>query len=404
MGWRFKGNEKKYVTKILDNDFSFKKSSMNERLEKLFSKVHKQKYAITCNSGTATLHSILNSFGVGHGDEVIIPSLTVAMCGFVVWQCGAVPVYADVNPKTFLIDPNDIEKKITKKTKAIMAVHIYGLMADMEKIMAIAKKNNLLVVEDCAQCYLATDSKGRVAGTVGDAASWSFEHTKHLSTGDGGIVTTSNKNLATKIRKFAGVGFKNITAERGKKRIDKDKFQNPNWIRHDMFAYNYRMPEICAAVGLAQTEKIKFFIKKRIEAGLAFLLAIKKLNSDLIIPQQTPKDYKHSYYTFACIFNGEKYGIKWQKFRKKFMEYGGDGIYAAWKTVNQEIPFLKARNNGLYSGKMKLSNSYGWGETPNAINIQKKIMQFTTNQKNKKEVNKQINALIKTINYFIKKN
>ena len=153
-GWRFKGNELLYLKKLLDKDFSSGSSaSMNESLEKKFSKLHNQKYAITANSGTSTLHMALNAFGVGHGDEVILPSLTVALCGYAIWQCGAVPVYADVDENTFLIDPLDIEKKITYKTKAIMPVHLYGLMCDMSSIMKIARKNNLYVIEDCAQCF-----------------------------------------------------------------------------------------------------------------------------------------------------------------------------------------------------------------------------------------------------------
>ena len=117
-GWRFKGNEIKYLKEVLDTDFKAKlSSSKNEKLEKLFAKTHNQKFAITANSGTSTLHMALDAFGVGHGDEVIIPNLTVAMCGFAVWSCGAVPVFADVDEKTFLIDPKDIEKKLQKKLK-----------------------------------------------------------------------------------------------------------------------------------------------------------------------------------------------------------------------------------------------------------------------------------------------
>jgi len=119
-GWRFKNKEIEYLKEVLNSDFSaLTNGSMNERLEKEFSKIHQQKYAITANSGTSTLHMALDALGVGHGDEVIIPSLTVAMCGFAVWQCGATPVYADVEEDTFLIDPKDIEKKITKKNYAI---------------------------------------------------------------------------------------------------------------------------------------------------------------------------------------------------------------------------------------------------------------------------------------------
>ncbi len=400
-GWRFKGNELKYVKQVLHRDFaSGSEPNMNEKLERLFAKKHNQKYSVTANSGTSTLHMALNAFGVGHGDEVIIPSLTVAMCGYAVWQCGAVPVYADVDPNSFLICTTDIEKKITKKTKAIMVVHLYGLMCDMDKIIKIARKHSLKIIEDCAQCFLGKDDKGRIAGAVGDVGSWSFEVTKHIATGDGGIVTTDNTKFAESMRKFGSAGYKNLTANSGKIRIDKDKFQDPNWRRHDMLSYNYRLSEICAAVGLGQLENINFFLRKRIASGKAFLNAIKQSKTKIICPQVIPKGYKHAFYTFPVRFEGKEYGIEWQEFRKKFMEYGGDGIYAAWTTVDQEPPFLDARKEGLVSGSMKISQSYGWGNTPCAHSLQKKIMQFTTNQKNQSEVDTQIKALKKTITFF----
>ena len=400
-GWRFKNKEFLYLRKVLSSDFSAgSDNSMSEKFEKKFSKIHNQKYGISSNSGTSTLHQALYSVGVGHGDEVIIPALTVAMCGFAVWQCGATPVYADVLEDTFLIDPKDVEKKITKKTKAIMVVHIYGLMCDMDAIIKIAKKNNIKIVEDCAQCFLAKDNKNRLSGTVGDIGSWSLESSKHISSGEGGVLTTNNAELAKKMRKFGGLGFVNIKSSTGKIRISRDKFQNPNWRRHDMIGYNYRMSEICAAVALAQTEKIKNFVKKRMRSGNAYRKLILSTKTDILIPQKIPAGFDHSYYTFAAIFNGAKYNVSWQKFRKKYIENGGDGIYAAWQTVNNEPCFIEARENGLYSGKMKISNSYGYGEVPVAEKIQKKIMQFTTNQKNDLAIKKQLNALRKTINFF----
>lgn len=400
-GWRFRNNEKKYLKRILESDFSAGSDNyMSEKFESLFAKKHKQKFAISSNSGTSTLHQALHAFGVGHGDEVIIPSLTVGMCGFVVWQCGATPVFADVDKNTFLIDPEDIKKKITKKTKAIMVVHLYGLMCDMDKIIKIAKKNNLRVLEDCAQCFLAYDDKKRISGTIGDVGSWSFESSKHLSSSEGGVLTTNNKSLALKMRKFGGLGFTNITADSGKVRIDKNKFQNPNWKRHNEFGYNYRMSELCAAVALAQTERVEYFVKKRIKNGNAFLDMIYKSKTNLLIPQKIPTGFIHSFYTFVALFNGKSKGISWSKFRKKFLSYGGDGIYSAWQTVNNEPCFYNARKKGLFSGSMKISQSYGWGETPVAIKLQKNIMQFTTNQKNEAEISKQIKALKKTIKFF----
>lgn len=383
--WKFMGNERKYIEDVLVSGFGASESgTMNERLEKKFSEIYNTRYAITANSGTSTLHMALNAFGIKPGDEVIIPSLTVGMCGFVVWQCGAIPVYADVKPDTFLLDSKDVEQKITDKTKAIMPVHMYGNMCDMESIMSIAQKNNLYVVEDCAECQLSHDNKNRLAGTIGDVGSWSFENSKHLTTGDGGIVVTDNEYFATSMRKFSSAGFKNLTAISGKTRISRDLFQNPDWERHDTLAYNYRMPELCAAVGLAQCERIQDFVDLRIKMAEDYLSVIK--DSELLIPQKTQKGFKNTYYTFAALFIGDQYGVSWNDFRKKYIENGGDGIYAAHQLVYNE-PCFK-------------NNEIGWGRTLIAEKLQKKLMLFTTNQKDELERQKQKECLRKTINFF----
>jgi len=383
--WKFKGNERKYLDQVLKSGFGASETgSMNEMLENKFAKIHDQKFAITANSGTSTLHMALSAFDVKPGDEVILPSLTVAMCGFAVWQCGATPVFADILPDTFLIDPNDIKKKITSKTKAIMPVHMYGNVCDMKSIMDIADSKNLFVVEDCAECFLGTDNRGKKAGTMGHVGSWSFESTKHLTSNEGGIVTTNDENLAKKMRQFGGLGFKNITAKTGKVRISRDKFQDPLWERHDVFGYNYRLSELCAAVALAQCERINEFVNLRIKMGEEYS---KILNtSHLFCNQSIQKGYKHSFWTFATRFLGQEFGISWQDFRKKYVEFGGDGIYAAHQLIYNEPCFKK--------------NKIGLGMTPIAENIQKELMLFTTNQKDENERESQINALAKTLEFF----
>ena len=386
-GWRFRGNEREYLEKTLTSGFGAgEDGTMIEKLEKLFAEKHNQKYAIGFNSGTSTLHTALESFGVGNGDEVIVPALTPAMCGYAIWQTGATPVFTDVREDTFLLDPIDIRKKITKKTKAIMVVHIYGLMCDMKSIMAIADEYDLYVLEDCAQCFLAHDDEDRLSGTIGDVGSWSFENSKHLSCGDGGIITTDNRQLAKDMRRFGGVGFRNLTANSGKVRISRDKFQNPDWERHSVMAYNYRIPELCAAVALAQTERMEHFCERRIVVGKGYESVLKNTSTKLLVPQKVPVGYKHSYYTYGAIFTGIDYDIEWQTFRKKYIEFGGDGIYAAWKTLNQEPCFKE--------------NSIGWGDVPVAEKLQRHLMQFTTNQQNDSEVRTQMVALEKTISYF----
>jgi len=387
-GWRFGKKEREYIDLTLLSGFSAGScGTMNERVEDAFAKKMGKRFAITANSGTSTLHMTLNAFGVGRDDEVIIPSLTVGMCGFAVCHCNATPVYADVKRDTFLMDVEDIERKITSKTKAIMVVHMYGLMCDMSSIINLASKYNIPILEDSAQCFMATDNKGRISGTIGDVGSWSFENSKHITCGDGGILVTDDENLAIKMRQFGGVGYKNLAAKEGKVRISRDKFQDPDWERHNIIGYNYRLPEVCAAIMLAQLENLDNFVNLRQAMGKNYLKTISEAETDLLIPQVISKGYIHSYYTFAALFNGNAFGITWKEFRKKYMEFGGDGIYAANKILSSEPAF----------------KDIGRGDVPVAEVLQKNLMLFTTNQRDEEERQIQVNALKQTLVFFEKK-
>ncbi len=408
--WRFSGNELAYVRGVLESGFgSSTLGSMNQQLEAAFAKRFGVTYAVTSTSGTSTLHQALMAFGVGPGDEVIIPALTVVMCGFAVLHTGATPVFADVDPDTFLIDPRDIEKKITKKTKAIMAVHLYGAVCNMDAIIKIAKKYKLFVLEDCAQCFLGTDTRGRLGGTIGHVGSFSFENSKHVATGEGGILITNNAELARRMRKFGGIGFKNITAENARVRKDKNIFQDPKYLRHDSLGFNYRMPEIVAAVGLAQMERIDYLVSRRQRIAEKYLAAIRKTKCTWLIPQNVPKGSVNSYFTFGVRYEGEKVlGVSWYDFRKKFIEYGGDGIYAAWALVYNEPVFQLIHKEGkcFEDGPVQLKQYKGFlkGHTqcPQAELLQPKLMQFTCNQGIEKDMNLQMRALEQTIRYFQK--
>jgi len=404
-GWRFKGNELKYVREVINEGFaSGTTGGMNIKLEEVFSKRFGAKYAITSNSGTSTLHQALLAFGIKQGDEVIIPALTVIMCANAVLFTGATPIFADVDPKTFLIDPKDIERKINKRTKAIMAVNLYGQVCDMDAIMKIAKKYNLWVLEDCAQCYLGTDSKGRLGGTLGDVGSFSMQTSKHITTGDGGILITNNENLAERMRKFGGLGFKHHRANRRQIKKNRDLFQDPKYLRHDTIGYNYRLSELGAAVGLAQVERLSLFVKKRQQMARQYQEVIKDCR--WLVPQFLPKGARNSSWTFVVRYEGDKeIGVSWYDFRKKYMEYGGDGIYSAWALVYNEPAMQTLHKYGKYMPTIVGQGILHKGflrhvDCPNAELVQPKLMQFTTNQNTDKERRVQINALKKTIRYF----
>ena len=273
--WRFGEEELVYVKEVLDSGLGASTyGTMNKRLEEAFAARFGVRYAITHNSGTSTLHSCLAAAGVGPGDEVISPALTVISNAFVTLHQNAVPVFADIDPETFNMDPKDAERRITPRTKVIMPVHLYGLPCDMDPIMALAEKYHLIVVEDAAQCFLG-QYKGRLAGTIGQMGSFSFENTKHMSTGDGGIVITNDERLAEAVRKFACVGYGMVTAASGQVRSKAFAFQDPNFKRHTGFGWQYRLPEVAAAIGLAQVARLNEYVAKRQEIWALYADAVK---------------------------------------------------------------------------------------------------------------------------------
>tara|TARA_Y100000034_G_scaffold124926_1_gene173763 strand:- start:749 stop:1960 length:1212 start_codon:yes stop_codon:yes gene_type:complete len=395
LAWRFDHRERGYISEVLDSGFASSTSgSMNSRLEKAFAERFNCNFAITFNSGTTTLHAALEAFGVGYGDEVIVTPLTVISCMNAILYCGAIPIFADIDPDTFLIDPEDIRRKITHKTKAIMPVHLYGQVCDMTAIMEIANEHNLFVLEDCAQCYLGTH-KNLIAGSIGHVGSWSFENSKHLTSGDGGIVTVNNERLADKIRKLNCQGFRNATAMSGKIRVSKDTFQDPNFKRHDAFGYMYRLPEVAAAMALGQLEKVDWFVIKRMQMAKLYLDVIQSNDCDYLIPQKSYHNLdKNSYYAFTMKFI--RYDVSWQDFRKKHIDNGGDGIYAAWALCYQEDSIADIKERLFKMGLNFPTDIY----CPIAEGIQPKLMQLTTNQKNEEEMKIQAEALDKTIKYF----
>ena len=377
---KYLGNELRYLEKVLNSEnWSSTTGNWNQALEKKFSEKFDSEYAVALNSGTSTLHASLEAVGVNPGDEVLSPALTVIMDTTATIHANAVPVFVDIDPDTFTMDPKDLEKKITPKSKALIVVSLYGLPADMDKIMQIARKYNLKVIEDNAQSFLSK-YKERLIGTIGDIASYSFENTKHLSCGEGGMIITNNKDLAERVRKIGGHGFKNLTAKEGRVKLNQDTFQNPYYKRHDLLGWNYRMPEFTAAVALAQLEKIDELVELRIKSAKYFIEAMNE--TDFLIPQRVYEGYTNSYYTLGVKYEGEKkIGISWEKFRKEYIEAGGDGIYGAWSVPYLE-PVIKEQIYAKRYPEIYNNISYPLGLCPIAESIQPKLMQFKTNYRN----------------------
>ncbi len=317
-----------YLREVIE--YGFGNSSgppMTRRFEEAFAKRFGANFAVAHCNGTATMYTCLAAAGIKPGDEVIVPPLTAAATAFSVLHQGAIPVFADIDGRTFNIDPEAIRERITPLTKAIIPVGLYGLSADMDPIMEIAKEHKLAVIEDNAECFLAL-YKGRLAGTTGHMASFSFQKSKHLTCGDGGIVITDDEELATNIRKYCCTGFHTLGARTGGIMPKKDRGQ-PDSIRHDFLGWNYRMSDLQGAVALEQTERMDELVELRIKTGKMFREAVG--DTTWLVPQYTPKGYENSYWTFVCLLDVDKAGCSWHEFREKFYHLGGDFVYAAWR-------------------------------------------------------------------------
>jgi len=361
-------------------------SWVNE-LEDQFANRMGVKYAIACNSGTSGLHAALYAANIFEGCEVIQPALTVVMDAYATIYLGGVPVFTDINSETWNIDIHEIEKKITDKTKAIIVVSLYGLPVDINPIMDLAKKHGIIVIDDSAQSVLSYYN-GKIAGTLADMGVFSFENSKHMTAGsEGGMIITNNSEFAKKARKFAGIGYKNLTATAGRTSLASSVFQNPEYERFDTIGFNYRMNRISAAVALGQLERIDVLTMRRKIIGEMFLTAIECC--DWLKPQFIPVNCSHSYFTFGVLYSGDIYrGINWKDFYHRYKSLGGDGFYACWKN-----PYLEPSLKGKIFGGVTLIN----GLCPIAEKYQKKLMLFKTNYRNMDVAERKINILSKMI-------
>ena len=233
------GNELKYVTDAVSTGWISSSGQYVYEFERKFAEYCECKYGVAVCNGTIALHLSLVSLGIGKGDEVIIPTFTMIASAFAVCYTGAKPVFVDADKDTWNIDVTKIEEKINSRTKAIMPVHIFGKMCDMDAIVTLAQKYNLYIIEDAAEAHGA-EYKGKKAGSFSDIAAFSFFANKNITTGEGGMVVTNNEELYLRAKYFKNVCFPIIGGRN---------------YTHDDIGYNYRMSNVVAAIGLAQVEK-----------------------------------------------------------------------------------------------------------------------------------------------------
>jgi len=396
--WRFSKLESNYINSILRYGFNYRKKNFKNLLEETWSKKFNIKYSISFNSCTSALHSSFLALDLKKNSEVLVPALTPIMCATTIYMSGLVPIYVDIDPETFLIDYNDLEKKITNKTKAVLAVHMYSGICNLKKLKSICKTNNLFLVEDCAEAFGAKDENQILVGTAGDISCWSFQSAKHITCGDGGMASTNNSFLAKRLRKIGNLGFSTLKASNKQSAIPKNVRQNPNFNRFDELGYNYRLNEFSSAISLAQLKNAKRLITLRRKAGHAYEKIMAKF-SNFVQKQKIQKFAYPTYYTLAFFLKNSK--ISWQKFRNVFIKNGGEPFYAASKLCNQEKTILKYSIGKCFK-YCKPSCVKRCKGTPVAKKIQKKLILLTTNQSNINQILKQAYSLNKTLNFFFK--
>jgi perosamine synthetase len=316
------GNEKKYVKKCMDTNWISSKGEFIEKFESTFARKVGAKYGVGVLNGTVALHLALAALDIGPGDEVIIPTFTMIATPNSIRYTGAKPVLVDSELKTWNMDASKIEEKVTKRTKAIMPVHTYGHPCDMDAIMKIAKKHGLYVIEDAAEAHGAT-YKGRKIGSIGDAACFSFYANKIITTGEGGMVTTNDKKLAEKMQLMKNHAFSH---------------ERHFW--HKLLGFNYRMTNIQAAIGLAQTENFEKLANKRIENAMLYNSLLKEIG-EIALPPST-RGIKNVYWMYGILLKN------WSRVTRDTLRYE-----LAGRGIETRTFFIPIHRQPIYKGWFK---------------------------------------------------
>ena len=296
-------SSKNYVNDSLNSGWISSAGKYVELFEKNFASFIGAKHATTTSNGTTALHLALESLGIGKGDEVIMPDLTIISCAFAAMYVSAKPVFVDVDPETGNIDPQKIEQSITKRTKAIMVVHLYGHPVDMDPVVEIAKKHKLYIVEDAAEAHGA-QYKGRKVGAIGDIGCFSFYGNKIVTTGEGGMVVTNNEELHKKAKLI-----KDLAHSEGKRFF------------HDRVGYNFRMTNIQAALGCGELEHVEEYIEKKRWMAQLYTELLKDIP---FLNTPVEKSYAKSVYWMYALLLTKDSPVSRDEFMVKLKEQGVD--------------------------------------------------------------------------------
>jgi perosamine synthetase len=280
------GNEKKYLNECIDTGWISSEGPFVKRLEEEMAKRVGRKYAIAVANGSVALDAAIEAIGIKKGDEVIMPTFTIISCAAPIVRAGAKPVLIEVDESTWNMKVEDIEAKITSRTKAIMVVHIYGLPVDMDPVLAIAKKYGLKVIEDAAE-VIGQTYKGKECGSLGDISTFSFYPNKHVTTGEGGMILTDDAQLAEKCRELRNLCF-----------------IPPRRFIHKELGWNFRMTNLQAALGVAQLEQLDRFIAIKRKVGNLYNQLLK--NTEGVQLPLAKTDYAENiYWVYGVVLNDD---------------------------------------------------------------------------------------------------
>jgi perosamine synthetase len=282
------GNELKYVTECIESGWISSEGPFVEKFENKFSKIVQRNHSISVTNGTAAIDACIEVLNIKKGDEIIMPTFTIISCINQIIRLGAKPVLIDSDPITWNMDVNLIEGKITNKTKAIMVVHIYGLPVDMNPVIEIAKKYNLLIIEDAAEMHGQT-YYDKPCGSFGNISTFSFYPNKHITTGEGGMICTNDDELAVKCKKIRNLYFE---PER--------RFVHKN------LGWNLRLTNVQAAIGLAQLERLDTIVKIKRDMGFKYRTILNHIDG-LTLPLESTNYSKNIYWVFGVVLD-RKFG------------------------------------------------------------------------------------------------
>jgi perosamine synthetase len=348
------GNELKYVTECIETNWISSQGAFVRRFEHLFEDLYPNYTALSCSSGTSALHLALLGLGIGPGDEVIVPNLTFASTASSVFHAGAHPVLCDIDPRTWCISPDSLRSVVTSRTKAIIPVHLYGQVADMKSVCAIAKEFNLYVVEDCAEA-LGSSLGGQSAGSFGDASIFSFFGNKTITTGEGGMVLFKNDKCADHARLLRDHGM-----------CPDKKY----W--HNYIGYNYRLTNLQAAIGVAQLEQLQGFVEKKTSIMTEYLNLLSTCQHVELLPF-TQTDSIHSNWLFTFLLES---GINRDVLLKHLAD---NGIEArpVFYPLHEMPPFAACSRSSSLSNSCKLSMS--GISLPSSVNLSISNIKYIAN-------------------------